>query len=77
MLRPHLGPIMGLFPGVEGELRVDLVVTAWTGEIFDDARFLQGSAMERLAAGDVRDAADKAWCATKRATDALILARMG
>ena len=54
-----------------------MVVTAWTGEIFDDARFLQGSAMERLAAGDVRDAADKAWCATKRATDALILARMG
>ena len=28
-------------------------------------------------AGDVRDAAEKAWCATKRATDALILARTG
>ena len=33
--------------------------------------------MERLAADDIRDAADKAWCATKRATDALILARTG
>ena len=27
--------------------------------------------------GDIRDAAEKAWCATKRATDALILARTG
>ena len=35
------------------------------------------SALERLAVRDVRDAADKAWCATKRATDALILARTG
>ena len=29
------------------------------------------------AAGDIRDAADKAWCATLRATDALVLARTG
>ena len=35
------------------------------------------SAIERLDALDVRDAADMAWCATKRATDALILARTG
>lgn len=35
------------------------------------------SAIERLDALDVRDAADKAWCATKRATDALILSRTG
>ena len=34
-------------------------------------------AVERLDAGDVRDAAEKAWCATKRATDALILALTG
>ena len=33
--------------------------------------------MEQLDAGDIRDAAEKAWCATKRATDALILARQG
>ena len=30
-----------------------------------------------MAAGDIRDAAEKAWCAAKRATDALILARTG
>ena len=35
------------------------------------------SALQRLAAGDIRDAAEQAWCATKRATDALILARTG
>ena len=35
------------------------------------------SALEWLDARDIRDAADKAWCATKRATDALILARTG
>ena len=34
-------------------------------------------AIERLEQGDIRDAAEKAWCATKRATDALILARTG
>ena len=44
-------------------------------EIFDDAKAQHQSALERLAAGDIRDAAEKAWCATKRATDALILAR--
>ena len=45
--------------------------------IFDDARAMQAEALERLSAGDIRDAAKKAWCATKRATDALILARTG
>ena len=46
-------------------------------EIFADARAQHHAALERLAAGDIRDAAEKAWCATKRATDALILARTG
>ena len=46
-------------------------------EIFDDARAMHASALKRLDADDVRDAADKAWCATKRATDALLLARTG
>ncbi len=46
-------------------------------EIFDDARAQHQAALERLAAGDIRDAAEKAWCATKRATDAMILARTG
>ncbi len=45
--------------------------------IFADARAMQAQALERLAHGDIRDAAEKAWCATKRATDALILARTG
>ena len=43
--------------------------------IFADARAMHAQALERLAHGDIRDAAEKAWCATKRATDALILAR--
>ena len=54
-----------------------MVVTDRVKEIFDDARGMHASALERLDADDVRDAADKAWCATKRATDALILARTG
>ncbi len=45
--------------------------------IFADAREVHAQAIERLSHGDVRDAAEKAWCATKRATDALILARTG
>ena len=45
--------------------------------VFADARRMQESALERMAAGDIRDAAEKAWCAAKRATDALILAHTG
>ena len=54
-----------------------MVLTGRVQELFEDARFMHRSAIERLDALDVRDAADKAWCATKRATDALILARTG
>ena len=54
-----------------------MVATGRVREIFDDARAMHLSALERLAADDIRDAADKAWCATKRATGALILARTG
>lgn len=46
-------------------------------EIFADARQIHAQAIERLECGDIRDAAEKAWCATKRATDALVLALMG
>ena len=46
-------------------------------EIFADARDVQAQAIELLQHGDIRDAAEKAWCATKRATDALILAHTG
>ena len=45
--------------------------------IFADARSVQADALRLLEAGDIRDAAEKAWCAAKRATDALILARTG
>lgn len=54
-----------------------MVVTSRVQEIFDDAKSMQQEALERMAAGDIRDAAEKAWCATKRATDALILSRTG
>ncbi len=46
-------------------------------EIFADARYMHSQAIEILEHGDIRDAAEKAWCATKRATDALILALIG
>ena len=46
-------------------------------DIFSDARGMGEAALERMAAGDVRDAAEKAWCATMRATEALVFARTG
>ncbi len=52
-----------------------MVVTGRVAEIFADARTVHESALRALEQGDIRDAAEKAWCATKRATDALILAR--
>ena len=45
--------------------------------VFADAEQMQRQALERLDAGDLRDAAEKAWCATRRAAEALILARTG
>lgn len=55
-----------------------MVATDRTRELFADARELHGDALEMLELEEVRnDAAEKAWGATKRATDALILARTG
>ena len=54
-----------------------MTMTADVANIFADARSLHADALAMLAQGDLRDAAEKAWCATKRATDALILARTG
>ena len=54
-----------------------MVMTDRIERIFRDARGLQASAAERLDQGDIRDAAERAWGATKRATDALILAGTG
>ena len=45
--------------------------------LFADARALHDAALARMDAGDIRDAAEKAWCATKRAADGLIVARTG
>ena len=52
-------------------------VEATAARIFADARLMRDAALERMAAGDVRDAAEKAWCATVRATEALVLVRTG
>ena len=54
-----------------------MVTTNRVDELFDDAKQMHLASLERLDAGDVRDAAEKAWCATKRSTDALILSRTG
>ena len=54
-----------------------MVTTDRVTEIFADARFMYAQAVERLEQGDVRDAAEKAWCSTKRATEGLILAKTG
>ena len=45
--------------------------------LFADARALHDAALARLDADDIRDAAEKAWCATKRAADGLIVAHTG
>ena len=52
-------------------------VEASAAQIFADARLMRDAALERMDAGDIRDAAEKAWCATMRATEALVLARTG
>ena len=54
-----------------------MVATDRVKEIFADARTLHSNALEMLVQGKIRNAAEKAWGATKRATDALILARTG
>ena len=46
-------------------------------DIFGDARQMHRSAIEQWEQGDIRDAAEKAWCATVRATQALVLALTG
>ena len=44
---------------------------------FREAYDMYEAALERLAVGDIRDAAEKAWCSTLIATNALIVARGG
>jgi hypothetical protein len=52
-----------------------MLETERVNAIFADARLLYDDALEQLESGKLRNAAEKAWGATKRATDALILAR--
>ena len=42
-------------------------------DLISDARAIHDDAMARLAAGDWRDASEKAWCAVRNATQAAIL----
>ena len=46
-------------------------------ELFLDAQSLYGDALDMLAQDKLRNAAEKAWGATKRSTDAMVLARTG
>ena len=61
-------------PNTDQEVAI-VVATERVRALFADARGLQADALEMLALGKVRNAAEKAWGATKRATDALVLAR--
>ena len=54
-----------------------MAATARTRDLFADARNLYADALEMLDQGKLRNAAEKAWGAIKRATDALVLARAG
>ena len=46
-------------------------------ELLEDARELYADSLEMLDQGRIRNAAEKAWGATKRSTDAMVLARTG
>ena len=46
-------------------------------ELFADAQALYADALEMLDQGRLRNAAEKAWGATRRSTDAVLLARTG
>ncbi len=54
-----------------------MLETERASAIFADAQVLYADALEELDRGKLRNAAEKAWGATKRATDALVLARTG
>ncbi len=54
-----------------------MTMTVEVQAIFEDADTMQSAALSRMMAGDIRDAAEKAWCATLQATNAVILAWTG
>lgn len=54
-----------------------MTMTLEAQALFDDAATMHDAAMSQMAGGDIRDAAEKAWCATLQATNAVILAQTG
>jgi hypothetical protein len=54
-----------------------MTITREADVIFTDALDMQTQAVRQIEGGDFRDAAEKAWCATKRATDAMVLSITG
>lgn len=54
-----------------------MLATGQAKQIFAKAYSMQDDALKLLAAGEIRDAAGRAWDATLTATNALILARTG
>ena len=61
--------------GARAIIRRMTTTEASPARIFADARRMHEAALERMASGDIRDAAEKAWCATLRAIEGLVLAR--
>jgi hypothetical protein len=61
---------------VNRQRRASAIIGKDVEEIFGDAENLYREAMSELRRGKIRDAAEKAWGATVRAADALILARI-
>ncbi len=53
-----------------------MVVTNKVSAMFSEARALHDTSLASLERDDIRDAAEMAWLATKRATDALIMAHV-
>ena len=54
-----------------------MVATHRVTAILADARTVRSETLRLLGSGDIRGVAEKAWCTTKCATDAFILARTG
>ena len=53
------------------------MVIQQVSDIFADARQMHEASLVRLEENDIRDAAEKAWCATMRASAALVFSRTG
>ena len=54
-----------------------MTMTVEVQALFGDAITMHNSAVSQMIGGDIRDASEKAWCATLQATNAVILAQSG